>query len=168
MSVIRTASMKRVALTLASTLALGCGGLVEDERAESESLPTPPAAPRLTTRNDGWHDSRLGVDCSFRRADDGVIRCLPAQASLGIIFSDPGCTVHVSWTDIGQPAPRYANEFFASPDRYRVYQAGAPHAGPLYMGRPGLCTDETKRLVYYTFYARGSEVPPEAFVGRDP
>jgi hypothetical protein len=39
----------------------------------------------------GWHDSELDVECGFRLAEDGELRCLPG-GSYSLVYEDPECS----------------------------------------------------------------------------
>jgi len=58
----------------------------------------------------GWHDSARGVDCSFQRAADGKLRCLPLSS--GTIhtqwFADASCTKPLAYVSKGCDAPTTA------------------------------------------------------------
>lgn len=40
----------------------------------------------------GWYDSEKGVNCTFIRATDGVIRCLPNYVTVTVVYTNPTCT----------------------------------------------------------------------------
>jgi len=41
----------------------------------------------------GWFDQQLNAECSFRLAEDGILRCLPLPRWNNVVFSDAACTV---------------------------------------------------------------------------
>jgi hypothetical protein len=40
----------------------------------------------------GWRDTERNVDCTFRTASDGKLRCLPATTKATLFFTDGACT----------------------------------------------------------------------------
>src|SRR5262245_43533462 len=53
-----------------------------------------------------WHDSELDIDCTFRKAEDGVMRCLPQAFVVG--YSDDECQSALVSTLSGCAVPKYA------------------------------------------------------------
>ncbi|HVY48143.1 MAG TPA: hypothetical protein VHB21_19780, partial [Minicystis sp.] len=51
----------------------------------------------------GWHDAKLDVDCSFRKAEDGALRCMPWSTGV-VVFRDPGCTSAIWINEEGETA----------------------------------------------------------------
>ena len=117
----------------------------------------------------GFHDRTLNIDCSFRLATDGVVRCLP-DVPLERAYGDPACS-----TVVGQPqgaacstsTPTYAatsvGTFAQSScnpgtptDTY--YAIGAPVSSTVYL--PPNCTP----LAFDHVFAV-TPVAPSTFVG---
>jgi hypothetical protein len=134
-----------------------------------------------------WYDEAMGGECSFQNAEDGVMRCLPRVLG-GDSFADPACSEPLIMADSCSPpdgpdAPRFAGEalFDQGGDldvcvyndvKVRVYALGAAVTPAEYYVRSstdGACTAQPNIEVPpdvhpFTFYPRGAEVPPSAFV----
>src|SRR5664280_530267 len=89
----------------------------------------------------GWHDSQLGVDCSFVLASDGTTRCMPlgtpsAVAIINVAFSDSACSQPVAQVNKGCSAPKYGYSGGTSVcDRsYVIYQLGSAYTATIYSG----------------------------------
>jgi hypothetical protein len=85
-------------------------------------------APGGTRVFGGFRDSQLRVDCSFRRAIDGELRCLPTAFTLGNDFADASCTSPaVVMGDADCQAPEYirrTDSTNACLGRERIYRRG--------------------------------------------
>ena len=121
-----------------------------------------------------WWDSARSEECSWRRAADGVQRCLPTDLipSASPVFADSGCTqdaviVIRAYCD-GQTPPPYvaAPVIECTPElRSRVLQLGNTTPTVYNRNAEGACVDlSTAYAPSYAFY-RATEVPASAFVG---
>lgn len=114
-----------------------------------------------------WHDSQLGVDCSFALASDGTTRCMPVEynALTGIYFSDSACSQTLAIINKGCSAPKYAYGGVSSCSSYSyiIYQPGSAYTGTLYSGTPSSCSATTSSSSSYGFYS-ATVVPPSTFV----
>ena len=118
-----------------------------------------------------WYDTQLETRCSFRRAADGALRCLPTGYTLtaGVTdFADAGCTapVAVYWQPTCFPPP-----FIVRPDssnpcqaRDRVYQRGERIADGQLFWRPANECVAGAILPTEAAYRIGAEVPVSMFV----
>jgi hypothetical protein len=104
------------------------------------------------------------MNCSFRPALDGKLRCLPTSAHAGNTFADSGCSIPLAYAyypdgdpSCGRPQG-YAATITEPP---HVYLVGDPWFQPAYSGSPGSCIPSNQIA---TFYAQGAEAPPELFV----
>jgi hypothetical protein len=67
----------------------------------------------------GWYDSERAADCAFRRASDGLTRCMPFSPDTTThTFSDPQCTQPVLLLNVERCEP--ALPAFVSVDTYSV------------------------------------------------
>ena len=123
-----------------------------------------------------WHDSVLGVDCSFAIAADGTWRCLPAGPDAGRFFADAACTQHLATVPRGCAPPstlaflRDASACAWQQPR-QVFSLGPRYAGPLvyWVADVGACAAaSSSALVAYDLYAVGDEVQPSSFAGAVP
>jgi hypothetical protein len=138
-------------------------------------------------RGNFW-DSTRGEECSFVLAADGVIRCLPiqgaAQASYQTLHVDTECTSKALVAPSCAAKPRYALEVFGLTDckndgnAIRLYAVGAEvpfealytnNAPPTYSGcvvAKGNGYDNSPGSAFdgLTFFERGAEIPPTAFI----
>jgi hypothetical protein len=84
----------------------------------------------------GWHDKMRDEDCSFQKAEDGQLRCLPAMG-VTALYADSACKEPIFQVSSAQPttcgaagaAPVavYANEYSALVCGFaRVYNMGTP------------------------------------------
>jgi hypothetical protein len=122
----------------------------------------------------GWYDTALGTPCSFERAADGELRCLPAgyTGHFGVsatVWKDAACTIPL-WERAadGCPGlPPYIFEFTNVGCRQRqtrVFQRGAlSPARPYRRGSLG-CRPSLDPSTTSTFHEIGPEVPPTRFV----
>lgn len=114
----------------------------------------------------GWHDSELGIDCSFSEIN-GAHRCLPSPyrvVSYSIpYYSDASCTNRVV-PDLGSPCPDpdYALRYETCGDGERSYfEIGAKVlGGSTYIKSGENCNASTAPVDYYPL---GSEVPLSTF-----
>lgn len=92
----------------------------------------------------GWWDSSLGLQCSFRLADDGAQRCLPdTQASYtdgqSGYFSNGSCTAQLAVSYCTTTVPTHALRSTGCPARYDVAELGPQYSGPVYEKVNGQC-----------------------------
>lgn len=113
-----------------------------------------------------WRDTTLNVDCVFRSASDGKMRCIPWPAAIGGYFSDASCTspvalqLHNSCTP-----PKYAILTTATCDpsgESEVFSLGQKLAPTVYTKSGANCVgpQNTNNDVF----AVGAKVPPSQFV----
>lgn len=110
-----------------------------------------------------WHDDKIGQQCTFLRATDGALRCLPAGMTRvsGRYFTDAACTDGIALAVAG-PCAEATGHFTADvPVGRRVYSAEA-FTAPLWEFVDALCSPATG-----TFYDRVNEVAPSSFVRAD-
>jgi len=115
----------------------------------------------------GWRDTMRNEDCSFSRAEDGVIRCLPTPGYASY-FADPGCSqpLGMAVTPSGSAcpgatlvAPTYVESL--SCGGFKYYKAGATTTPAMvYSGVPGACS-ATAAPAIYTFYTTTYLAPTE-------
>jgi hypothetical protein len=79
-------------LPVAARVGSGGGRLVPALVAKAGSM----------TLEAGFHDTDLDVDCSFRAASDGKLRCLPATGPATIFFTDAACKAPTQVAVLGQ------------------------------------------------------------------
>ena len=118
----------------------------------------------------GYYDTTLSTACSFQRAADDTLRCLPTTNSyLGTFYADSGCSTPLAYATGCAPTYAYQTEatttcvdtgYGGSSARYHVYTVGAPFAGQAWSGTPGACNMTTAP---YPLYSVGSEVPASSF-----
>jgi hypothetical protein len=121
-------------------------------------------------------DTMRGEDCSFRKASDGTIRCLPSfQASVQTFYADMVCSREIAYAPKRCGSPAYAAKFDTActdANSLRLFPT-TEYDGPVFQGPPGHCTLVTATFrATYDFYVLGPEVPPSSFVagaaGQDP
>lgn len=157
------------------------GGLGSDAQAVTGS-PVVQSGSRLKVKvyksDDGMqlpipgtaYDSQLGVDCSFRTADDGVMRCIPTAATAGF-YADAACTVPAAqWYVCATGLPAYAvGTHQSSTCSDQIYTVSAITGAQLangYQKSGTSCTAAPTMLggvLYFAYYAVGSVVPPSTF-----
>jgi hypothetical protein len=111
-------------------------------------------------------DTTLGVGCSFAKAADGKLRCLPEGASV-LYFSDDQCKAPLGITSDDCAPVKYIQrvEGPACGTTAHVYLPGAqldPKTTPAWFLADGMCmgiggTSATK------YFALGAEVPATTF-----
>ena len=122
----------------------------------------------------GWRDTALGLDCTFRRAGDGALRCLPEESvriTNQLYFADASCTEPLVTTNTlpcGYPAHAIYYDALGCMEPPTVYGLGAeiPRGTTTYT-RPSAsdpCTVAPSLAGRTVVFARGPEVPPSAFV----
>lgn len=121
-----------------------------------------------------WWDSERGEECTWRRAADGVHRCLPTALAPGSpLFADASCTQDAvlilrAFCAPGQVPPPYVTSTIAectSDVRTRVLRLGATSPTIYNATADGTCVDLTATYSpSYVFYL-ASEVPASGFVG---
>ena len=108
----------------------------------------------------GWRDTMRNEDCTFSKADDGMIRCIPS-ASYSSDFADAGCSQPLGsgYTNTGTACPGQTvvtPTYFAalSCSGYKYYKTGAAVTTPamVYIGAPGACIGRAPQAGY-TYYA---------------
>lgn len=123
----------------------------------------PVARPLRTFLSRVYADTALGIDCEVRTAADGVLRCLPRQASM--FFSDAACTSRVATKILRDaPDPTYVSEDArANPpldEPIKIFRIGAVRAsGPIYFATSTDCLLSGTDVSYEI----GPEVDPTAF-----
>lgn len=124
----------------------------------------------------GWHDTLLDVDCSFQKAMDGELRCLPFKNRAGNQFDRgfvaDGCNGAALMVDKRDPSARDTcgpEKFFPStddttcPPKTRIELVGAASNATSYWYSEGACQmsglDQGWKL-----YSLTAEVPPAEWV----
>ena len=129
------------------------------------------------TRIGVWRDTALGVDCFYRLASDGVLRCLPGRVQ-SASYADPGCTLPVVLPSepacTGVETPPYVLEPLAAQCGvaglewpYAVFAVGGTVSLTSYYSRAadGTCQEN---LIDATLYSVASELlPPTDFVSAE-
>lgn len=115
------------------------------------------AGDRFGEFSDQWHDTKLGVPCTFGDAGDGSFRCLPVPMERTSYFSDSGCTTAIALAadDECQSTLGYLTE--ASAMGTRVFAAEA-HTETVYDLSNGFCDP-----VVGTLYEASFELEPSSF-----
>ena len=114
-----------------------------------------------------WHDSMLNVDCTFGKAIDGSLRCLPAAAATGHFFAESLCTqplAEVPTTSCGA-APTPSLVYSGQCDSTSYYAPGDYiNYSPIYtLDTNGNCTS-IPTPQNYIFYKLGAVVDVGQFV----
>ncbi len=125
----------------------------------------------------GMFDSQLNVPCSFGKASDGVIRCLPAPSTTTVtaitanLFSDAKCSqpVGVTTSPCSQTPSQISvtvTDTNSCTATTTIYQAGPQFTGPLYQLSSSTCTaygmaaEATLISEGWKFYQLGSQIQP--------
>jgi hypothetical protein len=118
----------------------------------------------------GWYDNQLHLNCSFSKASDGNIHCLPTMGGLSY-FSDSACnaSIAVSYTC---DTPRYAASTSGTavcPQQTGIYSVGSRISLPHFYSKSGTtCSDAGPTSTYeaqgWSFYSLGGAVPASTFV----
>lgn len=128
-----------------------------------------------------FHDTLLNTDCSFSKASDGTIRCMPVSSGVtigsGSFFSDAACSQPLGGTLTCQPAPNYITTTTAGStacaSTTQTYAAGPLFTGTAYTGSPASCTAISAAVdasaysnalatayAAYSFYTLGAQIQP--------
>lgn len=114
-----------------------------------------------------WYDTELETECTFGRAEDGEIRCLPVRQSLGAGFLDAECTEPIYYDTLVVPCtdvPAYRGEEVDVDGcgGTRIVRMQRVSADQVYHEA---CSAEPIELVDGATVWRDAEVmPPETFV----
>jgi len=120
-----------------------------------------------------WFDVERNEECTFQRAADGVLRCMPTPGVVAITrYLDASCTepvLAVAVATCSGEAPRYIvqSEVVGCESRVRLTVPGvlvAPET--LYNLTTSDCV-ETQPSESYTYRRPGAEVPPTSFVSAE-
>lgn len=122
----------------------------------------------------GWYDSEREVECSFQRAADGTIRCLPASASVNSTwFADASCTKPLAYVLKGCDAPKtaslqasYCATFASSP--VKIFALAGVFRGSSYYTKVGAgcnAAPASSLIDTYDLFSVGAEIAPSEFVG---
>lgn len=114
----------------------------------------------------GYHDTLLGVDCTFSAFADGVTRCYPATLSPGY-YSDPECTVPVAYAFAGCSDDDLPRFILSSPGAcstlLTVFERGTEINPPvLYLDAGDSCL-ETSTSPTFRYFLYGPSVSPDVF-----
>jgi hypothetical protein len=168
----------------------GSGSAATDAGVDGSSSPGGSLAPnqsgsrlkmKVITSSDGaksfngWHDTQRDEDCTFRLAEDGVMRCMPA--AIGILYPDPH-TPNGYYADSTCQTPAVLYYTCAAP-KYLTYSVSASTCvvNPANGGRVVLA-GATMATAYQwgsncqqvtppagmAFYPMGATVAPSSFV----
>lgn len=97
----------------------------------------------------GFYDAQLGVACDFLTASDGLLRCLPRQASLSVFigYADAACERRVVDGPAACDGAGYLRRMDACGERTAVHRLAAPAATtPVYRGGAGDCVASGETL----------------------
>jgi len=73
--------------------------LVSSPAASTSTSTSSPPTAALTL---GWHDNERKTDCTFTRASDGKMRCLPTGATATVFHTDTACKSPALVAVVGQ------------------------------------------------------------------
>jgi hypothetical protein len=122
----------------------------------------------------GWYDSLMGVDCSFRLAMDGTLRCLPKTLGTNdwdrgfVAGTCNGAALLVDKRDASAKDACPNEKYFVSPDesvcppRYRVEPIGAAVVASSYYYQESSCLESS--AINYQLYELGTESAPTEWV----
>lgn len=115
------------------------------------------------TQQLGFFDTQLQQNCSFVKADDGQLRCLPLEnvAYLGSLYADPACNVgRLASTPCAGDAT-----LVVAPDGcgggYRVFEDLGPYSGQQWLKSAAGCTPAGMAA---GAHQAGAEVPLSTYV----
>ncbi|MBI5493936.1 MAG: hypothetical protein HY904_02850 [Deltaproteobacteria bacterium] len=133
-----------------------------------------------STRQIGFHDQTLDIDCDFVRTEAGDFLCAPvsgagllepsAARTFGQYYADPACTEPLASSDLGSDKLKYIVEgrgttvFVDIAVLGRVLAPGAEHLGSLYFKQSpttGTCGVYARTNTHY--YRYGSDVSLSTF-----
>jgi len=94
----------------------------------------------------GWYDTTLGINCSWRKHSDGSMRCLPElTASQERWYADAGCTVRLAAfpteDDPLQNGTQISMEMKTGV--FGAFVVSGTHSGSVYHTRDGFCSRTT-------------------------
>ena len=122
----------------------------------------------------GWYDSERETECTFQRASDGKLRCLPASLTVNPAwYSDSACSKRLAYAFKGCSAQTTASlqESYcagSTGSNVTVYAVGGPYTGHAYYTKSanGECTGaEVAGLGgTYELFSVGKEIAPSDFV----
>jgi hypothetical protein len=115
-----------------------------------------------------WRDTERNEDCSFQRAEDGSLRCLPPAGAAPSYFADAACTQPVTLTvkqpgACGAPPAQLPTQLYLLDScgaRKRYSVAAAPVTSGVHIGSGMTCT--LAAAVYYDTLAFYPLTAPEA------
>jgi hypothetical protein len=132
-----------------------------------------------TTPTERFRDEKLKVDCTFRVATDGALRCLPTAGLDNNIntFSDASCTAPLARHETKCAGPSYVSASKTATDAsgkttdvgVRIFPiiGEYPRSGSYFtlfrVYSPPKCV-EAVRLPMYTYHTLGAEMAPTEFV----
>lgn len=125
----------------------------------------------------GFFDSTRKENCSFRRAADSVVRCLPDDASTiatnGVhFFSDAACTQRLiavehgcSVAYVNDPTGPFLSNNGAqcAQTAVRILKVGQAFAGSVFYEFGGGCSSGTRLSSGTDYYGVGPEIPASSF-----
>ena len=116
-------------------------------------------------------DTKLSIQCTFRLAADGKLRCLPYIFSVADRFADAACStpiVREVKKDCPTSPPKYAykdKEKSCTDAREYVVPVTGPYSGPTYEKTVAFgCSLEKRDDVLFSYYSVGADVSPTDFV----
>jgi hypothetical protein len=146
----------------------GAGGVpdyVSGTRIKARVQATPDGAKAFA----GFYDNSLAVPCSFNRAADDVLRCLPnTYAYAGVYWGDAGCTAPIAYSTTGCN-PTYAQKaeatnscvdigYYSTNSRMHILSVAGAYSGAMvWSGTPGSCNPLATPATL-SFFLLGSEV----------
>jgi len=123
----------------------------------------------------GWFDAERSVECTFQRAADDTIRCLPVSGFAGRgYYSDAACTSPLAVVSKGctPPSPTayvYVEGSCATNLQTRMFTMGEKYTADTVFqkdGPGGSCASKSRASLFVSddFFLTGTEIPPTAFV----
>jgi hypothetical protein len=115
----------------------------------------------------GNYDSQRGEACSFQRARDGVMRCLPEAPVLRPdIFEDSLCTIPIALSSSCAPAPKYVSAPISVDCPFQA--GGAIHdavlaSNSLFIKSGTNCVATAAFPGFANYRASGPEISPSSF-----
>jgi hypothetical protein len=118
----------------------------------------------------GWHDMQRNENCTFAKAPDGKLRCLPSEGNaLALGYnSDAGCTTQLFITIATgacvPPTAKYATTTDTSTCTTALHTVTLVTPTELYVGTPANCLKVTQPPAGYAYYASSGVLAPAEFV----
>lgn len=115
----------------------------------------------------GWKDTQLNLNCAYRLASDGQIRCLPSDVGFLIgNYSDSGCTQPLGYATAGCAATAYLVESVNAAcggGAVRIRPTGSKLGSQTIYSKVGASCVGTTMSAAYDYYSVGAEIPPNTY-----